>query len=196
MLSRSLLIRVLWISVLAASAASCDRTANGVRTVDLLINGGTVIDPASKSVIEKALIAIDDGKIVALEEHAKGSFTAERTIDASGQFVVPAFVDMHVHWGTGTFAEPDDLVETTLARSLYYGVTRILNTGSNSASPAEIDAFRAKLKDGVWQGPQIYAVGALISVPGSHPTTTIFAPPIRKHIEQKIASAPEHGPIV
>src|SRR5690606_17628286 len=98
--------------------------------------------------------------------------------------VVPAFVDMHVHWGNGTFAEDDDLVEKTLARSLYYGVTRILNTGSNAASPAEIDAFRAKLKNGEWQGPRIYAVGTLISVPGSHPTTTIFPPPVQKQIEQ------------
>ncbi len=192
---RRLFTQLFWLFILAASVVGCGREADDVRTVDLLIVGATVIDPASKAVSQNTLIAIDEGKIVALSAQGDPAFTAERTIDASGQFVVPAFIDMHVHWGNGTFAEDDDLVETTLARSLYYGATRILNTGSNAASPAEIDAFRMKLKNGEWQGPQIYAVGTLISVPGSHPTTTIFPPAIQKQIEQTIASAPKEGAI-
>lgn len=194
MFSRTVVVPLLCICVGSASVSGCAEKKNAARQVDLLIKGGTVIDPGSKSTIENALIAIDDGRIVAVEQN-DGAYSATRTIDASGQYVVPAFVDMHVHWGNGTFAESENIVETTLARSLYYGVTRILNMGSNAASPQEIDQFRLKLEDRTWEGPQIYAVGALISVPGSHPTTTIFPPPIQKQIEQQVTAAPEHGAI-
>lgn len=164
--------------------------------VDLVIAGGRIIDPASRSVRENAVIAITDGKIVAVDERsAAAKFDAKQTIDASGQFIVPAFADMHVHWGNGTFTENGDLVRTTLARNLYYGVTRILNMGSNAASPAEIDEFRRRLDAGQWQGPAIYAVGSLITVPGSHPTTTIFPPSVQQQIAATVAAAPERGAI-
>jgi imidazolonepropionase-like amidohydrolase len=183
----------LFVAALAAfSAISCSGAQKV--PVDLLIVGARTIDPGSGSIRDGAVVAIDDGKIVALESD-RSKFAAAETIDASGKYVVPSFADMHVHWGNGTFAEDKDLVRSTLARSLYYGVTRILNMGSNSASPEDIDTFRRKLASGEWQGPTIYAVGALITVPGSHPTTTIFPPPLQKQIAQTVAAAPERGPI-
>lgn len=185
---------LLW-TLFAIFTSGCASRDEGKRQVDLVITGATVIDPGSRSVLQHADIAIDDGRIVAVDQKNIAAFYGKQTLDASNQFVVPSFADMHVHWGNGTFAEGPDLVETTLARSLYYGVTRILNMGSNAASPAEIDAFRRKLKDGTWQGPALYAVGALLTVPGSHPTTTIFPPNVQKQIAQTVAAAPEKGPI-
>ncbi|HMN47236.1 MAG TPA: amidohydrolase family protein [Povalibacter sp.] len=174
--------------------AGC-RSGGEAREVDLLIVGGTVIDPASRSVVRDAAVAIDAGVIVAAGQLDARAFKALRTLDASGKFIVPAFVDMHLHWGTGTFVEGDHVVETTLARSLYYGVTRILNMGSNAASPSEIDGFRSKLAAGEWQGPKIYAVGSLLTVPSSHPTTTIYSPDVRQRIAEVVAAAPASGPI-
>ena len=184
--------QLLYTALAAFTAVGCSGAQK--IPVDLLIVGGRTIDPGSGSIQDGAVLAIDDGKIVAIESD-RSKFAAEKTIEASGKFVIPSFADMHVHWGNGTFAEDNDLVRSTLARNLYYGVTRILNMGSNSASPADIDAFRRKLSSGEWQGPTIYAVGALITVPGSHPTTTIFPPPLQKQIAQTVAAAPERGPI-
>lgn len=171
------------------------RAAIEPREIDLLIVNATVIDPGPQTVVRDGEIAIDDGSIVAARNIDLQTFKAARTIDASGKFVVPAFADVHLHWGSGTFAEGENIVETTLARSLYYGVTRVLNMGSNAASPAEIDEFRRKLAAGEWQGPKLYAVGSLLTVPGSHPTTTIYSPDIRKRIADTIAAAPAQGPI-
>ncbi|MGH8178404.1 MAG: amidohydrolase family protein [Steroidobacter sp.] len=156
---------------IATCVGGC-KPAPDARRVDLLIVGGAAIDPGSGSIISDAVIAIDDGKIAAIQASDATTFVADETIDAAGKYVMPALTDMHLHWGNGTFVERDDLVETTLARSLYYGVTRVLNMGSNAASPAHIDAYRQKLRDGTWQGPRIYAVGSLVTVPGSHPTST------------------------
>lgn len=186
-------------ALLACAAAlaltGCGKQTPTRKQVDLLITNARVVDPLAKTISSDLLIAIDDGRIVHVGTGAANEFDAGRTLDASGKTIVPAFADLHVHWGNGTFAENENLVEQTLARSLYYGVTRILNMGSNAASPAEIDEFRRKLDRGEWQGPKIYAVGSLLTVPGSHPTTTIFAPNTQREIAAKVASAPSRGPI-
>jgi imidazolonepropionase-like amidohydrolase len=175
--------------------AGCAGIETPPRKVDLLIVGATAIDPATRAVMPNATMVIDDGVIVTVEMTRTGRYDGATTIDATGKFVIPAFVDMHVHWGNGTFKRRDDMVETTLARNLYYGVTRILNLGSNQASPREIDAFRAKLASGEWRGPKIYAAGAMITVPGSHPTTTIYTPETQARIAKLVAAAPLTGPI-
>jgi imidazolonepropionase-like amidohydrolase len=193
--SSSRVVALLLLPLLIASLASCGRRSEPPAHADLLITNATVIDPGSARTIDKAAIAIVDGRIAAAGERVAEQFAAARTIDASGKFIVPAFTDMHVHWGNGTFAEAENLVQQTLARSLYYGVTRILNMGSNAASPAEIDSFRQKLEAGEWRGPQIYAVGSLLTVPGSHPTTTIYSPDVQKAIAKAVAAAPAQGPI-
>lgn len=183
------------VAAILIALAGCASIGTPPRKVDLLIVGATVIDPATRAVMPNATMVIDDGVIVAVEMTRTGRYDGATTIDATGKFVTPAFVDMHVHWGNGTFKRRDDMVETTLARNLYYGVTRILNLGSNQSSPREIDAFRAKLASGEWRGPKIYAAGALITVPGSHPTTTIYSPATQLRIAKLVASAPPNGPI-
>lgn len=178
-----------------AFVSGCTREPAPKQAADLAITNATVIDPGTSAVLTNADIIVKDGRIVAVGEKSAGAFASRRTIDASGKYIVPAFTDMHMHWGNGTFAEDANLVETTLARSLYYGVTRILNMGANRAAPAEINELRRKLADGTLQGPKIYAVGSLMTVPGSHPTTTIFPPPIQKQIADTVAAAPPEGPI-
>lgn len=79
-----------------SSVAAADEV---VFDFDLLIDNGHVIDP--KSGIDRMMdIAIKDtviAKIAARIDPAR----AERTIDASGLFVTPGLIDMHVHvfWG-------------------------------------------------------------------------------------------------
>lgn len=180
---------------LVLGTAGCGEQSEPVRQVDVLIVNARVVDPASRSIIDNASVAIENGRIVHVSNDGADGFAAAQTIDARGKTVIPALADMHVHWGNGTFAETENIVEQTLARNLYYGVTHILNMASNRGSPEEIDEYRGKLKDGSWQGPTIYAVGALITVPGSHPTTTIYAPDVQQQIKRAIAAAPESGPI-
>lgn len=184
----------LLLACLVTALAGCARQRDPALQADLLIRGATVIDPGSGSISADTDIAIAGGRIVALGKSAAG-YEAARQIDAQGQFIVPAFTDMHSHWGNGTLEGSERLVELTLARNLYYGVTRILNMGASQSTPGEIDTYRARLADGTWQGPQIFAAGALLTVPGSHPTTTIFPPPIQRDIADIIARAPATGPI-
>lgn len=109
-------------ALIATGQAGCSSTG-AVRNVDLLIVGGTVIDPASRTVGWNSGIAIDDGLIVALHAGA-GDFASRNTINAGDRFIVPAFVDVRVHWETDGIAESSDPAETEVERSRYYGVTR------------------------------------------------------------------------
>jgi allantoinase len=61
---------------------------------DLLIRGGIVVQP--EGVPRQADLAIEDGRIAAIEPELPGSAAA--TIDAAGQHVFPGGIDPHVHF--------------------------------------------------------------------------------------------------
>lgn len=62
-------------------------------SVDIVISGGTIVTPEK---LMDASIAIDDGTIVAVGD-GDAVPVGNRTIDASGQLVMPGVVDPHVH---------------------------------------------------------------------------------------------------
>lgn len=59
---------------------------------DLIIRNGNVV---LRDVVKKADIAIQNGKIAAIAESLNE--TADRVIDATGQYVMPGMIDTHVH---------------------------------------------------------------------------------------------------
>jgi dihydroorotase len=72
----------------------------------LLIKNGTILDPSSVFERQGDLL-IRDGKIAAIGANL-GS--ADRVIDATGKYVTPGLIDIHVH-----FREPGDEEEETVA---------------------------------------------------------------------------------
>ncbi len=94
---------------------------------DLLITGGTVIDPGAGR-HERADVAIAGGKVAAVGRDLAGSAGA-RTIDASGLLVTPGLIDLHAHVYPGCTelsVDPDPLA----ARS---GTTTMVDCGSVGA---------------------------------------------------------------
>lgn len=77
------------------------------QTVDLLLTGGHVIDPAS-GFSGTADVAVKDGRIAAVgfnlrnpsgaeETDAVPSFRGAKEVDVTGYFVTPGLIDMHCH---------------------------------------------------------------------------------------------------
>lgn len=62
---------------------------------DLLVTGGTVLDPANNRE-EVADVAVSDGKIVRVEASIDHDLAAE-VVDVNGQWVMPGMIDGHVH---------------------------------------------------------------------------------------------------
>jgi dihydroorotase len=95
---------------------------------DLVIAGGTVIDPAS-GLHDRRDVAIAAGRIAAIEPTI-GTTAGRAVVDATGTFVVPGLVDLHVHVYPGVAdlsVEPDP---TCLGR----GSTTVVDAGSSGAN--------------------------------------------------------------
>jgi len=76
---------------------------------ELLVKGGTVIDPAQK-IHEPMDVGISDGKIAALAGDIASS-EAKRVIDTKGMLVTPGIIDFHCHVADGAYHNalvPDD----------------------------------------------------------------------------------------
>ena len=72
----------------------------------ILIQHGTILDP-SRKFERRADLLVRDGKIAAIGEKLGA---ADKTIDATGCYVTPGLIDVHVH-----FREPGDEEEETVA---------------------------------------------------------------------------------
>src|SRR5207247_7884797 len=99
---------------------------------DLMLKGGHVIDP--KNAIDRvADVAIRGGKVAAVQPNLPASMS-DKVIDASGLYVTPGLVDIHVHvfWGTrhGVSANGDHSVQSDAA-GFRTGVTTMVDAGTS-----------------------------------------------------------------
>jgi dihydroorotase len=91
-------------------------------TWDLLIRGGTLVDPA-QSISARRDVAFTGGKVAAVAETLTGE--AVEVIDAAGALVTPGLIDIHTHIYTG-LATGRNADQTCLAN----GVTTVVDAGS------------------------------------------------------------------
>src|SRR6201996_9523143 len=82
---------------------------------DFAIRGGTIIDGSGGPSL-RADVGIRDGRITEIAPNVDGL----REIDASGQLVVPGFIDVHTHY------DPQVLWDPALSASAAHGVTSVV----------------------------------------------------------------------
>ena len=101
---------------------------------DLLLTGGTVLNPATK-LNEKLDVGVTGDRITAIQANLPHA-GAKRVIDVAGCFVTPGLIDFHVHsyWGVNPYGcNLDSLCLAT-------GVTTTMDAGS--AGPVNFLGFR------------------------------------------------------
>jgi dihydroorotase len=102
---------------------------------DLLLTGGTVIDP-SQGLHGLFDVAVQDGKIAHLgppDPSADPTQTAARVVDVSGKTVTPGLIDLHTHVFDGVASNG---VHPDLA-GVRAGVTTLVDAGSSGAATFE-----------------------------------------------------------
>ncbi|MDQ8702919.1 amidohydrolase family protein [Streptomyces sp. LHD-70] len=106
-----------------ATAAAADRpgrapgTGRGT-TGDLVVEGGTLLDPATGEVTEDAVVVIVDGVVRAAGARSRTHVPdGIETLDAHGRWILPGLVDAHIHLNTAKEAREAVLKGATSARS-------------------------------------------------------------------------------
>ncbi|MBV8168590.1 MAG: amidohydrolase family protein [Alphaproteobacteria bacterium] len=121
---------------------------------DLIVTGGLAVLPSGE---QKADLAIAGGKIVAIG--APGGFAAigaARTLDASGQVVIPGGIDPHVHcsWPIPMPGQPEPTMsgppELVSRAALHGGTTTLLDFAVAPTGTKIQSSIETRLKD--WVG--------------------------------------------
>ncbi len=101
---------------------------------DLLVKGGTVVDP-SQGLHGTADVAVSGDKIAVVGPGLDDT-SAVKVIDATGKLVTAGFIDLHTHNFISSPKLPSLDADTT---SLAYGVTTVLDAGT--ATPSEFPHY-------------------------------------------------------
>ena len=111
----------------------------------LIIQGGTVV---SASGSRRADIAIDGGRIDAIEPDLAGLAASADVVDARGLLVLPGVVDVHTHTRVASDAEPDRFFQDSVAAA-FGGTTTFLafNNPGTGSSPAAERSLLAGLRE-------------------------------------------------
>jgi imidazolonepropionase-like amidohydrolase len=97
-----------------------------------VLRGVTVVDPRSGTATGNRDVKLEGRRIAAVAE--SGTLAADEVVDASGQYVIPGFVDMHAH--AYESAKPAG----ALALMLSYGITGFRQMSGNKRMLAGVSA--------------------------------------------------------
>ena len=148
-----------------------------IQDVDLIISDATLIDGTGNVPVSNVNIFIKDGIISHISskdiKHVPASMVL---INATGKYVIPGIVDVHVHFSSGGLEPHGPRTNECIFRQfLYYGVTTVFNLGADGGSTSEIAELHKRQLEGFAFAPRIYGTGNMLTVPGGHPIATTVA---------------------
>ncbi|MBQ2283061.1 MAG: dihydroorotase [Agathobacter sp.] len=113
----------------------------------ILIQNGRIINPAT-GMDEVADLYVEEGKVAEIGQSL--SKQADKTIDAKGCFVMPGFIDLHVHFRDPGFEAKEDIF-TGMNSAAHGGYTTVLtmpNTRPVVDNPDVVNYVHQKAKSG------------------------------------------------
>ncbi len=186
-------------------------SAQAASSATTFLVNGTAIDPGSGKVTPNAVIAIDGDHITSVAEGDPSKpRKGENVIDAQGKFILPGYIDTHVHFfqSGDLYTRPDvvdlnsirsykdeiawinDHLRDTFERYIQCGITSVVDVGGPTTN------FRLrKLANSIEKAPRIAVAGPLISsvsrpqleLNGDAPIVKIDTPEQGVQLVQKLA---------
>ena len=134
------------------------QAANQASQQEIAIVGGTLINGNGGAPLQNAVVLVKGNRIVRVGSKGKVKYPKSvKTIDATGKYILPGLIDMHVHYF-------DWMGELFLA----HGVTTVKDLGNDVEWMATISS---EVEQGKMRGPRIFYVGNGLDSP----------PPARVH---------------
>lgn len=182
-----------WLLLFLATACISGGPNNGsthdpsVRAVRL----GRLIDPASGTVVERAVVLMRGDRITYVGDDASQIPTGAPVVDWSSYTGLPGLIDAHTHVtfvtdgasGTNPFERVDTieaskakpLIKDCLQRMVRLGVTTAIDKGS----PTDLDLkMREALRKGKLRGPRLFVAGTGVQ------TTDKSGPAVRAEVRR------------
>lgn len=138
----------------------------------LVITNGVLLDTTTMEMVGERTVVIEDERIVDVSDSAAPVADPDIQLDAAGRYLLPGFIDAHVHHviPTMNFARLARMSETELVLSMAKlaeatvsrGYTSVRDTGGNIA-----DLVQA-IETGICVGPRITRAGRTLSQTGGH----------------------------
>ncbi|MCB1645845.1 MAG: amidohydrolase family protein [Pseudomonadales bacterium] len=133
-----------------------------------IIKGGTLLDPHTASLEKNETLVIDDGIVT---DGARGG-RDDLVIDADGQYIMPGFIDAHVHFRLATlnFARLSQWTEVQFGiamaklsqETLQRGFTTVRDLGG------DVVGLKRAIAAGMAKGPDIVQANLMITQTGGH----------------------------
>jgi cytosine/adenosine deaminase-related metal-dependent hydrolase len=179
----------------ACCAAALITSVHGAADNKIALVNGTLIDPGTSKVTPNALVLIEGDHITSVgQQSPEISPKGPRVIDCKGKFILPGYIDTHVHFfqSGDLYTRPDGVdlnsvrpykdevamikrnLPDTFARYLRSGITSVVDIGG----PIWNFEMR-KLANAEPKAPRVAAAGPLISSV-SRPQLDLGDPPIVK----------------
>ncbi|MEM9135004.1 MAG: amidohydrolase family protein [Actinomycetota bacterium] len=137
----------------------------------LVIRNGNVVDPQAGEVVGERTVVVD-GDVIAEVTTEPFRGEADIEIDARGRFVLPGFIDAHVHhtFPTMDFARLSRLSMTELSIAMAQCSEAMLRRGFTTVrdTGGAIAGLVAAVESGMTIGPRIVRAGRIISQTGGH----------------------------
>ncbi|MGC1303318.1 MAG: amidohydrolase family protein [Caulobacteraceae bacterium] len=144
-----------------------------------LIHAGQLLETPGQAPLNQVTVVVVDGKVQSIRPgfitpEAAGLLATVRVVDLSRMFVMPGFIDLHVHLagagGGDALVRKSDEYFTLLGAknantTLMAGFTTVRDLGSIGYT---VLALRDAIKDGLVPGPKIVASGDPISPTDGH----------------------------
>jgi imidazolonepropionase-like amidohydrolase len=179
---REMLMRFpLLTTLIAVLAAAGTHAAALAPPAFSIIHAGQLLAVPGKPAVAKATVAVEKGAIREIragyvDAAALGLPADTPVIDLTNRFVMPGFIDLHVHLSGGAergrdvnLREPDNYFTVVAYRSaqatLMGGFTTVRDLGSQGYT---IFGLRDAIRDGIVTGPRILASGDPISPTDGH----------------------------
>jgi imidazolonepropionase-like amidohydrolase len=162
---------LLAVSLLAITPAAIAET--------VYIQAGQVLAVPGEAPLGATTIVVEEGRIARLEAgHPAPRDRKIRVIDLKDSYVLPGFIDSHVHLASDTGGVAAQLEEITLSpaaqafdawengmKTLNAGFTTVRNLGDGDGA---VLALRDAINDGQVMGPRILDAGVSISASSGH----------------------------
>lgn len=139
-----------------------------------LINNGTLIDGTGNKPVKDAAVLFKDNIIefAGAEDELESQKTSVNVMDAQGGYILPGFIDGHLHLMTNGFHMEDTMYDP-LSIYFYKAVENMrltLNAGVTTVRDAGLADYGVKMavENGLIQGPRMQVSISPLSITGGH----------------------------